>query len=67
MVEKEGEKKYDRRTKERNETNRKEKSLHGMFLNQLQTLQLRPRYLNKNTNNYCCSESGTENELDKSN
>ena len=31
MVEKEGEKKYDRRTKERNETNRKEKTLHGMF------------------------------------
>ena len=30
MVEKEGEKKYDRKTKEMNETNRKEKSLHGM-------------------------------------
>ena len=30
MVEKEGEKKYDRKTKERNETNRKEKSLHRM-------------------------------------
>ena len=30
-VEKEGKKKYDRRAKERNETNWKEKSLHGNF------------------------------------
>ena len=31
MVEKEGKKEYDRRTKERNESNWKEKKLHGKF------------------------------------
>ena len=56
LVEKEGRKEYDRRTKERKETNWKEKSLHGNtpksvadFVDIVSWQLLRTRYIKKNT------------------
>ena len=53
MIEKEGKKEYDRRTKERNETNWKEKSLHGKFpkaiVDFVSWQWLRSGYVKKNT------------------
>ena len=56
MVEKEGEKEFDTRNKERNETNWKEKSLHGKVLKSTVDFAdsvlwpwLRSRYVKKNT------------------
>ena len=56
MVEKEGKKEYDRRTKERNESNWKEKKLHGKFpksivdfANKVLWQQSRSGFVKKNT------------------
>ena len=74
MVEKKGKKKCDRRTKERSETNCKEKTLHEKFPKSIVDFAdsiswqcLSSRYVKKYRSNYCgCSRSSIENELDKS-
>ena len=63
MMKKEGKKEYDRRTKERNETNWKKKAYMESFVVMFKVRICKDEH---RSSYYGCSKSSTENELDKS-
>ena len=63
MMEKEGKKEYDRRTKERNETNWKKKAYMESFVVMFEVRIYKDEH---RSSYYGCSKSSTDNELDKS-
>ena len=62
MMEKEGKKEYDRRTKERNETTWKKKAYMESFVVMLKVRICKDKH---RSSYYGCSKSSTENKLDE--